>query len=209
VEIPDETPLSIAKPSAFDLNKFKSKRAPNLAGVETLLTKLPHHNMSSAKDFVRLHPDEENYWSPPLCFVNVPTKGQRETLHLIDEDLALRHLPSGRIQRFRLALAALPDDRGFFLCHVPSENLDNTWNDTNLQGCVQGKTLWTALTSRKDEGIEAYKIERARNPEAFPEPSWPQQTLANLIYQTFDGRMIDREDHPGLLRLLGDTQSLS
>ena len=36
------------------------------------------------------------YWSPELCFVNVPIKGQkRDTLHLIDEDLAMRYLPSG------------------------------------------------------------------------------------------------------------------
>ena len=72
---------------------------------------------------MRLHPDEETYWSHELCFVNVPIKGQkRDTLHLIDEDLAMRYLPSGKIQRFRLALATKPFDV-FFLCHVPSRNL--------------------------------------------------------------------------------------
>jgi hypothetical protein len=35
--------ISIAKPGAFDLNKFKSKRAAAMANVETLLTALPHH----------------------------------------------------------------------------------------------------------------------------------------------------------------------
>src|SRR6516165_7816889 len=130
-ETPDETPVTIAKPGAVDLEKFKSKRSPNLAGVETLLTALPHHNMSAAKDWVRLHPDEAEYWSPEFCFVNVPIKGpQRETLHLIDEDLALAHLPSGKIQHFKLALAAKPNDV-FFFCHVPTQNLDNAWNDTN------------------------------------------------------------------------------
>ena len=67
---------------------------------------------------MRLHPDEETYWSPELCFVNVPIKGQkRDTLHLINEDLAMRHLPSGKIQHFRLALATKPHD-AFFLCDV-------------------------------------------------------------------------------------------
>jgi hypothetical protein len=85
----DTEAISIAKPGAFDLNKFKSKRAAAIANVETLLTTLPHHSISQAKDFVRLHPDEATYWSPELCFVNVPVKGQkRDTLHLIDEDLA-------------------------------------------------------------------------------------------------------------------------
>ena len=91
-----------------------------MAGVETLSTGLPHHKIAAAKDFVRLHPDEETYWSPELCFVNVPIKGQkRDTLHLINEDLAMRHLPSGKIQHFRLALATKPHD-AFFLCEVPT-----------------------------------------------------------------------------------------
>src|SRR5271168_4428092 len=49
----------IAKPSAFDLNKFKSTRPSTIAGVETLLTGLSHFRISEAKDFVRLHPNEE------------------------------------------------------------------------------------------------------------------------------------------------------
>jgi hypothetical protein len=85
-------PTSIAKPSTFDLDKFKSKRAPAAASVETLQTALPHHSIAHAKDFVRLHPDEENCWSPELCFVNVPIKGQkRDMLHLIEEGLGMRY----------------------------------------------------------------------------------------------------------------------
>ena len=98
----------------FNLERFKSKRSPSINGVETLLTALPHHPISQAKDFVRLHPNPA-YWSPELCFVNVPAKGQkRDTLHMIDEDLALRRLPSGLLTYFRLVLAAKPSDV-FFL----------------------------------------------------------------------------------------------
>ena len=141
--------MSIAKPGTFSLDKFKSRRAPALANVETLLTALPHHSISQAKDFVRLHPDEAAYWSPELCFVNVPSKGsKRDTLHLIDEELAMRHLPAARILRFRLALAAKPNDL-FFLCHVPTRNTDNSWNGSNLQACEQAKKLWTAVSSRR------------------------------------------------------------
>ena len=46
---------------------------------------------------MRLHPDEDAYWSPELCFVNVPIKGQkRDTLHLIDEELAHAAISSGK-----------------------------------------------------------------------------------------------------------------
>jgi hypothetical protein len=202
-------PVSIPKPEPGrpSLDRFKSKRDPNIAGVESLLTGLPHHSMSQAKDWVRVHPDED-YTSVELCFVNVPNKGQtRDTLHLIDEKIAMKYLPSGRVQRFRLALATKPHD-AFFLCHVPTRNLDNKWNETALQGYEQAKTKWTQLTSRKEEGVEMYKIDSARNHDAFPEPNWPKQTLDELILATFTGLMIDREDHPGLLRLIGARQSL-
>jgi hypothetical protein len=205
----DEAPISIPKPGEFNLDKFKSTRDPSIAGVETLLTALPHHKISEAKDWVRLHPREEKYWSPEFCFVHVPIKGQKcDMLHLVDEELAKRHLPSDRILRFRLAVATKPHDV-FFLCHVPSQNLDNTWNDTNLRACLQAKTHWVQANSRKGENAEGYQISYAKNQKAFPEPNWPKQTLDELIVVTFTGRMIDCENHPALLRLIGDVQSLS
>ena len=201
--------VAIAKPGAFDLNKFKSKRADAIANVDTLQTGLPVNSVSQAKDFVRLHPDEENYWSPELCFVMIPIKGaKRDSLHLIDEDLAMRLLPSGKIMRFRLALATKPHDV-FFLCRIPTRNLDNSWNRDNIVGCEQAKTLWTQATSRGEEGIDGYFVQAARDPDAFPEPKWPEQSLNDLLDRAFAGRMIDSEDHPALLRLIGGKQSVS
>jgi hypothetical protein len=164
--------------------------------------------MSQAKDFVRLHPDED-YWSPELCFVTVPIKGATsDSLHLIEVDLAMRFIPSGKIQRFRLALASKP--RGvFFLCQIPTRNLDNSWNRDNVAACEQAKTLWTQATSRREEGVDGYLIQRARDPDAFPEPEWPEQSLSDLINRAFAGRTIVSDDHPGLLRLIGAKLSVS
>jgi hypothetical protein len=64
-------------------------------------------------------------------------------------------------------------------------------------------------TSRKEEGVESYKVDFAHDQDAFPEPKWPAQSLSDLIEKTFAGRMIDGEDHPALLRLIGAEQSLS
>jgi hypothetical protein len=201
--------VTVPKPGAFDLNKFKSKRADAIANVDTLQMGLPVSNMSQAKDFVRLHPDEEKYWSPELCFCTVPIKGaKRDSLHLIEEDLAMRFLSSGKIQRFRLALAAKPHDV-FFLCRIPTRNLDNSWNRDNIAGCEQAKTLWTQATSRREEGVDGYLLEAARDPDAFPEPKWPEQSLNDLINRAFDGRLIVSEDHPALRRLIGAKQSVS
>jgi hypothetical protein len=201
--------VTIPKPSGFDLNKFKSKRADAIANVDALQTGLPVLRISEAKDFVRLHPDEENYWSPELCFVEVPIKGsKRSSLHLIEEDLAMRFLPSGRIQRFRLALATKPHDV-FFLCRIPTRNPDNPWNRDSVAACEQAKTLWTQVTSRKEEGVESYLVQFARDPDVFPTPKWPKQSLSDHIDRTFAGLTISSEDHPGLLRLIGAKQSMS
>jgi hypothetical protein len=164
----DDAPMSIPKPSTSTLDMFKSTRDPSIAGVETLLTALLHHKISEAKDWVRLHPDEAEYWSPEYCFVQVPITGQkRDLLHLINEELAKRHLASDRIQRFRLALATKPHD-AFFLCHVPSQNLDNIWNDTALRACLQAKVKWAQATSRKSENAEGYQITYARDQDSLP-----------------------------------------
>lgn len=204
----DVEPLSIPKPSGFSLDKFKSKHPAALAGVETLSTGLPHHKISVAKDFVRLHPDEGAYWSPELCFVSVPIKGQaRDTLHLINEDLAMRFLSSGKIRHLRLALATKPNNV-FFLCEIPTRNEDNSWNADNLVACENAKTSWIQVTSRREEGVDGYKIDRSRDHDAFPSPKWPTQTLTELIERTFAGRMIDQEDHPALLRLIGAKQAV-
>jgi hypothetical protein len=193
----------ITKPEPFDLNRFRSTRPSSIAGVETLLTGLTHSRISEARDFVRLHPNEECYWSIELCFVSVPIKGvKRDTLHLIEEALAMQYLESARISRFRLALASKPYDV-FFLCHVPSQNLDNRYNETALDGCTQAKTHWVQVTSRRAEGIDEYKVTFAREQDAFPDPQWPSQSLSELIAKTFEGRMIERAAHPGLLRLIG------
>jgi hypothetical protein len=205
----ESAPLTIAKPSGFSLDKFKSKKGAAIANIETMSSQLPVHNMAAAKDFVRLHPDEANFWSDELCFVSVPIKGQKHnTLHLIDEDLALQFLEGGEIQRFRLALASKPNDV-FFLCEVPTQNVDNSWNISNLDGCEQAKTRWTKAVSRKSEGVETYKISFARDPESFDQPNWPTQSLGELIERSFAGRMIETAHHPALLRKIGAKQALS
>jgi hypothetical protein len=106
-----------------------------------------------------------------------------------------------------LALATKPHNV-FFLCEVPTRNEDNSWNADNLLACEKAKTAWVMATSRKEEGVDGYKIDCARDPDAFPTPNWLNQSLSDLINKTFAGRMIDREDHPALLRLIGAKQAV-
>jgi hypothetical protein len=201
-------PLKVVKPSGGFLDKFRSKKTPTIGGVLPLLNALPLHRISDANDFVRLSSDK-NYWSPELCFVSVPVQGEkRDLLHLIDEEVAVRHLPAKKIKRFQLALATKPYDN-VFLCQVPTENLDNSWNASTQKACEQAKKNWVQVSSRKAEGAESYKIDFAQDIDAFPEPKWTPRSLEELIEVTFRGCTIERDDHPALLRLIGAKQNLS
>jgi hypothetical protein len=206
-----EEPVSIKKPKGSGLAKFRSANLEP-EKVEALLTGLPHYPLAAAKDWVRLHDDETSHWSDEYCFVNIPVPGQkRDTLHLIVAELAAKLAP-GRVQNFHLALASKPHDI-FFLAHVPSRNLDNEWNKTNLQGCEQAKKLWTQVTSQREKGIEGYHIDvsdaEKKGKKPFPDPKWPKETLDELIEATFAGRMILSETDPAWLRLIGGAQTLS
>jgi len=193
----------IPKPAKFSLERFKSKRASEIANVGVLLGGLPHHKISDAKDFVRVSSNPRHI-TPELCFVNVPITGaKKDVMHIIDEDLAMQYLESAVIKRFRLVLASKPGDK-FFFCHVPINNLDNTWNASALTGINNAKQFWTKVTSRSDEeGVEGYVSTFAREQDAFPTPEWPTQSLDELIEKTFEGRIIEDADHPGLARLIG------
>jgi hypothetical protein len=201
--------IKIVKDDNVDfLTKFKSKRPPTIAGVETMLTALPVLKISDANDWVRLHPCEETHWSPELCFVSVPVQGGRDLLHLIDEDLAMQYLSVQRVKRQRLALACKPHNN-FFLCIIPSQNIDNTWNTTNLTACHRAQEKWVQATSRRGEGVDGYKIDLARDVDAFPEPTWPTRSFASLVEITFRGASIDTDPHPALSRLIGAKPDLT
>jgi hypothetical protein len=200
---PEGKAIPIAKPKGEGLGRFKSKATPTIAGVATKVGLLPHDSIANAGDFVRLHPNEAEYWSDELCFVRIPTPGvKNDVLHLIDEALAMAHLEAKQILRFRLALAAKPGDR-FFLVHVPTQNLDNTWNASNLEACEEAKHRWVQALSRRAEGVDGYRIKYTRDPDAFASPQWPQESLDDLVIATFKDRMIASDDHPGLSRLVG------
>ena len=114
--------LKIIKPSFME--KFQSKNAPTLSGVATLLTALPIMKIGEVDDWTRLHPAEDAYWTPEMCFVSVPIAGAARDAAPLDDDLAVQYLPAKKIKRYRLALASKPHDV-FFFCIVPTRNLEN------------------------------------------------------------------------------------
>ncbi len=202
----------ISKPAtaAERLAKFKTKNpTQTIDGPGPLITALPVMGIGQAGDFVRLHNSETDYWSDELAFVTIPIDGDKKgKLHLIDDSIAIAYLPAKKIRRCRLALATKPMKGSFFLCQIPTRNLDSSWNSSNLQACEMARTFWVEAVSMKPTQ-EAYKITPAKNQNAFRPPEWPTRSLDEIIEATFRGAMIDAENHPGLLRLIGDVQDLT
>jgi hypothetical protein len=119
----------------------------------------------------------------------------------------MMHLAPKQIKRFALCLASKPHDV-FFLCEVPTQNVDNSYNRTALRAIEEARQKWLQALSRRDEGVDEYQIRYARDNDAFPEPKWPNQSIYDLLGVTFNGRTIERPDDAALLRLTVAKQQL-
>jgi hypothetical protein len=186
--------------------RFRSSTAAIIAGpgVNPQLLALPVMRIAEAKDYVRLHPDEEAYWTGVMCFALVPIDVKRTELHPIDEGLAMQYLHESKIKRYRLALASRPYKGALFLCIVPSQNLENGYNRTGLEICTIGKTSWVQAVSLKYKGVEAYEPVLAENQNAYNDRlEWPTATMDEILDVTFAGKMIETPDCPAMLRLRG------
>jgi hypothetical protein len=199
----------LVKPdTAFSLDRFKSKKDLTLANVEVDPGPLPCSRIVDVKDFVRVHPDEENFWTDVLCFISVPVKGMKhEQLHVIDEELATEWLEPAQIIRMRLALASKPDGK-LFLAQIPCENLDNVWNSTHIDAVHEAQRFWLMASSRAKENEEGYKTTKSRDHDAF-KLDWGKRSLMAHIERAFKGRFIMPDggphgsSHPAFLRKIG------
>jgi hypothetical protein len=81
----------------------------------------------------------------------------------------------------------------------PPDGRTNLWWDSAREAAELATTCWVRLTPNLSLG--AYEMRIAQN--AIPEPEWPDLSFQELIKIGFRGRIIDRIDHPVILRLRG------
>ncbi len=73
------------------------------------------------------------------------------------------------------------------------------WHTSALQAAELARDRWVRVTA--DMSLGAYRI---YHPEGeFPDPTWPDQNLNDILRLGFRDRVIDREDHPVVRRLRG------
>ena len=112
---------SRSRPTRVD--KFKSKRAATSYGVDNLVDGCLIRRLENSQGLLPPPPGRGRVLVGRIVLRHGSGERlERNSLHLIAEDLAVEYLPSGKVLRFRLALGSKPYDV-FFLAHVPSQNL--------------------------------------------------------------------------------------
>lgn len=75
----------------------------------------------------------------------------------------------------------------------------NPWHESLAQAVKLAETHWVRVVANMSVG--ANDVLQAQG--ALAEPVWPETTIEELIRVAFRGRIIDSEDHPVVLSVLG------
>ena len=205
LEVVSPTDLSepIPIPGEFSLEKFKSTQAASLAGVETLLTALPQCSIAQAKDFVRLHPDEDAYWSPELCFVSRPNQRPEARYYASDRRDVGQAIPAERPHCSGFVWRSRPNPTTyFFSAKSPAAAWTISGTPPIRRLASKQKRCGRKLPHDETRISKATKSTRLE-PRRFPRAKVANASLRKLLEVTYAGRTIETHDNPALLRLIG------
>jgi hypothetical protein len=186
--------------SADDPFNLKALREPQtLVQVRDRRLAVPVRRKPNRLDFVRVHPSPDYRVTMPIFKMRSEAGG--------DEEMYFVH-PSqqGAMQdefRMHTIYTAVNLRGSVFLWCVPLPIDDgrepNNWLVTNRESAELAIQRWVRVAS--DMGAGAYRIVEYEGPPV--EPVWPQESFLELLKLAFKNRMIDRPDHPIILRLRG------
>ena len=163
-------------------------------GVKKLLTTVAVRK-PARQEFVRVHP-EAAYRLTPAAIIEV--KDDRE-VYLVTAAMA-QALP-GEVAVVTL-LTAINRQGVLYLWPVKLPNPDgrqNEWHRSAAEAAERAMKKWVRVTANMSLG--AYEIFEATGD--IPEPVWPEFSFQELLKIGFRDRVVDRDDHPLVLRLKG------
>jgi hypothetical protein len=86
-------------------------------------------------------------------------------------------------------------------CKLPVESSSGRrYAETALKIAQHAETLWVRMWG--DRSLGGYTMVKAKG--NLEEPKWPDKTFRELLRIAFEGRIIDRPDHPLIRELNGD-----
>jgi hypothetical protein len=163
-------------------------------GVKKALIHVPVRKPTRS-EFVRVNVTSEYRM---LCAI-IEDKEARETYLVIPEvvaalpgDTTLRELRAAITRQSTVFLWPVP---------VPSEDgRDNAWNSSQREAADRAEKHWVRLVANM--GLGAHDVYEAQGD--LPDPVWPEHSFQKLLSIAFgNGKLVDREDHPLVQRLMG------
>jgi hypothetical protein len=128
---------------------------------------------------LKLENEDEHFLVMPAMIKELPEEYRMVTLHLT----------INRAGDLRIVPVQLPDPDGNH----------NRWHRSLMEGMEAAKDVWTRIKANRSAG----EYERYEAPAGIPDPEWPTESMKRLVSIAFRGRLIDKPDHPIVLKLRG------
>jgi hypothetical protein len=128
---------------------------------------------------LKLENEDEHYIVVPAMLSELPDECRSVTLYLT----------VNRAGDLRIVPVQLPD----------ADGNHNRWHRSLMEALEAGKDAWTRVKANRSAG----EYERYEAPIGIPDPVWPTDDMRRLVSIAFRGRLIDKPDHPIVLRLRG------
>jgi hypothetical protein len=166
---------------------------PGAAGAPTGIVSVAVSDRFPRREFFRTHPTN----TAVLPMVD-HAAGMEVEYHVVTQPM-VPELASLGVDALPYRLYEMLTAEGAIrLIAVRQSDIDgsvNEWNRTKEIALVRAQKVWVRAISDRANG--RYRVFEA--PEGrFPDPVWPDLTLANLVRLAFTerGRLIDRPEHP-------------
>jgi hypothetical protein len=182
----------------FDLGALRESQS--LVQVRQRRLSVPVRRKPNRLDFVRVHPDPEYRVNMPLFRQGRADGGGDEEVYFIHPTVVSEMAAE---VRWHTIFTAVNLQGSPFLWCVPVPLDDgrepNTWLVTNREAAELAIKKWIRVASDMSAG--AYCVHEYEGPPV--EPVFPSESFRNLLELAFKHRLVDRPDHPVILRLRG------
>jgi hypothetical protein len=178
----------------INISKLRlSQDFQSMAGVQKALITVPVRK-PNRQDFVRVHPGSE--W--PFQTNVIELEEDNET-YLVDASL-WHEIPGEIVPRAIYLTINRQGTLTLWPVKLPGqEGRTNQWNQSALEAAELAKVHWIKVVSNMNLG--AYEVFKASGD--IPEPTWPDNSLEDIIKIAFKGKFVQSMEHPVIQRLLG------
>lgn len=185
-----------AAPNPFDLEELRERPFDDSSiQVEKKLIAVPIRKPTRT-EFFRVSPDPDYTVTAPII---EHVKGlDRDTYWVIPglrNDLFAEVVPV----RLLTCISRRSKDPFLWPAKIPGDGGGRRWAESALHVAEQAKTHWVRMSGNRDGGY--YDLFVAKGD--LGDPEWPDQSFEELVRIAFQGRVIDRPDHPVLQELDG------